>query len=293
MKENLKKHLNGYELLMAAVIIARSTSFVISKLSMRSLAPMNLLAVRFVLAFLILVALFFKKFGGMNLRVLRDGVLLGATYTAVMVFEMYGLRLTESATASFIENSAFLLVPVLEIIFLHEFPKPLTVAGMVLAFFGVALLTVAGGAKINSGCLFCMGAMAFYALAIFETSVFANESDPLLVGIVQIGTMGLLSLLLSLILETPRLPSSSAEWTMILLLAVVCSVFGFTLQPVAQKHIQVDRAGMFSALNPLAATFWGYLVLDERITWIKAVGAVFILAGIVIPVLKNRRNKLI
>ena len=200
-----------------------------------------------------------------------------------MVFEMNGLRLTESATASFIENSAFLLVPVLEIIFLHEFPRPIVVVGMILAFFGVALLTVAGGANINRGCFFCLGAMAFYALAIFETAVFAHESNPLLVGIVQIGTMGFLSLLLSLIFETPRLPANGSEWMMILLLALVCSVFGFTLQPVAQKGIKVDRAGMFSALNPLAATFWGYLVLNERITWTKAAGAILILAGILLP----------
>ena len=286
-----KQILNPSEVLMSAVIIARSTSFVISKLSMRSFEPLNLLAVRFVLAFLVLVVLCLPKLREINRCVLRDGFILGATYTAVMIFEMHGLAYTETATASFIENSAFLLVPVLEIVFLHIFPKKIVVFGMILVFLGVALLTVAGGATVNKGCLFCLAAMAFYALAIFETSIFANETNPLLVGVIQIGTMGFLTLAFSVIFETPRVPANSSEWLMIALLALVCSVFGFTLQPVAQKRIPIDRAGMFSALNPLAATFWGYLVLGEKITWIKAAGALLIIAGIVLPVLSKRSEK--
>ena len=55
------------------------------------------------------------------------------------------------------------------------------------------------GAKLNFGCIYLFAAMAFYALAIFLTAIFAKEGEPLLVGIVQIGTMGVLSLLCSLL----------------------------------------------------------------------------------------------
>ena len=282
---------NGYELLMAAVIIARSTSFVISKISIRSFEPLNLLAVRFTLAFLVLVLIFFKKFKNLSLRIVVNGFILGATYTAVMFFEMAGLATTETAVASFIENSAFILVPFLEIAFLHIFPSPKVLVGIVLTFIGVALLTLAGGASVSKGSLYCLVAMAFYALAIFETSLFARMGEPLLVGIIQVATMAFLSIVASVLFESTRLPSNQSEWIMIALLALVCTVFGFTLQPVAQKEMDVDRAGMFSALNPLAATFWGYIILDEKITWIKSVGAVLIILGIVFPSLKrSRRN---
>ena len=72
---------------------------------------------------------------------------------------------------------------------------------------------------------------------------------------------------------------------MILMLAVVCSVFGFTLQPVAQRGLDADRAGMFSVLNPLAAIVWGNLILKEPITPAKIIGASFILLGIIFPVI--------
>ena len=49
------------EVLLAAVIIARSTSFVFNKIGLRTMDAFNMLAVRFLLAFVLLAALFGKK----------------------------------------------------------------------------------------------------------------------------------------------------------------------------------------------------------------------------------------
>lgn len=276
------------ELLMAAVIIARSTSFVISKLTVAAMSPFNILAVRFLSAFVILLLLFHRQMKRCTGKIFRNGVVLGIVYSFVMGFEMTGIQYAETSLASLIENSAFILVPVLEILFLHQFPKRSVTIGMVLAFCGLLILNFSPGVKINFGCIYLFAAMAFYALAIFLTAIFAKEGEPLLVGIVQIGTMGVLSLLCSLLLEDFRIPSSGREWVMILFLAVVCSVFGFTLQPVAQRGLEADRAGMFSVLNPLAAIIWGNLILSEPITPTKITGAVFIVVGILFPILFKR-----
>ena len=48
------------ELLLACVIIARSTSFVFNKLGLGTMTAFNLLAVRFLLAFVLLALLFWK-----------------------------------------------------------------------------------------------------------------------------------------------------------------------------------------------------------------------------------------
>ena len=273
------------EALMAAVIIARSTSFVISKTAVAAMSPFNILAVRFLTAFAILILLFHQQLKRCTQRIFRNGILLGITYTFVMGFEMMGIQFAETSVASLIENSAFMLVPFLEIIFLHAFPKRKVIIGMLLAFCGLLVLNVSPGMRFQTGWLYLFAAMAFYSVAIFLTSVFAKEGEPLLVGIIQIGTMGFLSLACSLLFEQFRLPSSGKEWMMILMLAVVCSVFGFMLQPVAQRGLDADRAGMFSVLNPLAAIVWGNLILKEPITPAKIIGASFILLGIIFPVI--------
>lgn len=64
------------ELLLASVIIARSTSFVFNKLGLGTMSAFNLLAVRFLLAFLLLMLLFRKKLRGvLHERITPTGAL--------------------------------------------------------------------------------------------------------------------------------------------------------------------------------------------------------------------------
>ena len=52
------------ELLLAAVIIARSTSYVLTKVGLQDMGKFTLLAVRFLLAFAFLAALFWRRCSG-------------------------------------------------------------------------------------------------------------------------------------------------------------------------------------------------------------------------------------
>ena len=78
------------------------------------------------------------------------------------------------------------------------------------------------------------------------------------------------------------MPQTGREWAMVLALALVCSCFGFTFQPVAQRYVSAERAGQFCALNPLSATILGTIFLHERLGLWGLIGAVLILAGILI-----------
>lgn len=137
------------EILMALVIIARSTSFVVSKMSMAAMEPFNILAIRFILAFIILAILFYKKMKACTGRVVRNGVYLGIIYTIVMGFEMAALQYTETSLASLIENSAFMLVPVLTLLFHHIWPGRKVLIGMLLSFGGLLVLMLGQGAGYN------------------------------------------------------------------------------------------------------------------------------------------------
>ena len=224
------------ELLLAVVILARSTSFVLSKSAMNSLSPFNLLAIRFLTAFAFLLILFGKKLIHIRRQEIKYGFLLGVLFTIMMGCELTGLRTTDSGTTSFIENSAMIFVPILQFVIFQKKLKGADAARIALAVFGIAFLTLgASGGLLRSGCVYLLGSAIFYASAILLTNSASRKGDPLMVGIVQVFTIGFLSLILSLLLEQPRLPQSGPEWGMILGLAIICSGFGFTLQPVAQR----------------------------------------------------------
>jgi len=276
------------ELLLAAVILARSTSFILSKLAMNSLTPFNLLAVRFLTAFLFLAILFGKKLVRITRTELKYGFLLGVLFTIMMGCELTGLRATDSATTSFIENSAMIFVPILQFVFMKKKLQGAEGLRIALAVSGIAFLTLgASGGLLRSGCVYLLGSAIFYAAAILVTNIASRKGDPLMIGITQVFTIGFLSLIMSCILEQPRLPQGTTEWGMVLGLAIICSGFGFTLQPVAQRGTTAERAGMMCALSPLSASLQGVMILNDQMSINKLAGCIMILLSLLIPVLIN------
>ena len=280
------------ELLLAGVILARSTSFVLSKSAMNSLTPFNLLAVRFLTAFLFLALIFGKKLIHIQKTELKYGFLLGMLFTVMMGCELTGLRATDSATTSFIENSAMIFVPILQFIFMKKKLKGAEGLRIALAVSGIAFLTLgASGGLLRSGCVYLLGSAIFYASAILVTNIASRKGDPLMIGITQVFTIGFLSLIMSFILEQPRLPQNGSEWSMVLGLAIICSGFGFTLQPVAQRGTTAERAGMMCALSPLSASLQGVILLHDQMSPYKLAGCLMILLSLLVPVLLNSLRK--
>ncbi|MBQ3757006.1 MAG: DMT family transporter [Oscillospiraceae bacterium] len=280
------------ELLLAGVITARATSYLFSKLIMQSMSMFNMLGIRFLLAFTLLLILFFKRIRKINRKTFAAGAVMGCLYFLVMTAELNGLKRTSSGNVSFLENTAIVIVPLLQALLLRRFPRWKAVICALLCLIGVGFLTIGSGMAFGAGEMFCMLAAFLYACAILTTDRLTHGNiDALASGIVQVGIIGALSLTASLLFEAPRLPSGMLEWTGIVMLAVVCSGFGFTLQPVAQSGTTAERAGMFCALNPMVATILGIVFLHEAFTVQSAVGGGLILAGILISELPEPKPK--
>ncbi len=279
------------EILLASVIVARATSLLFSKLSMRSMGPFNLTGLRFALAFAVLLLLFRRKFKDIRPAAVLRGFALGAAFFATIAAELYGLRATDSSTTSFLENTAIVWVPLMEAAIHRSRLRGRTLGSALVTLLGVGLLTLGKSSfRLGHGELLCLLAALLYATAILLTAKFSREDDPLVLGILQVGFIGLLGLAAAFLLETPRLPQSGGEWGMILMLALVCSCFGFTLQPVAQRYVSAERAGTFCALNPLTAASLGTVFLHERLGLWDLAGAALILTGILIQSLGERQR---
>ena len=271
----MKEH--KYEVLLASVIAARATSFIFSKMILEYIDTFNLLAIRCLLAFAILAVLFFKRLRDMPFKTVISGVIVGILFFLVMSAELTALK-----EVSLLENCAIIFVPLLEAILLWRLPSGRIMISALAAFLGVACLTLAQGG-LTGGVFWGLLSAVLYAIAIIVTAkVSQGSGDPLCIGIVQVGTMGVLALSASFLFETPALPAGSRQWIMIGILAVVCTCFGFTLQPMAQSRISAERAGIFCAISPAIATLLGVAVLHENIGFLGIAGLILILSSIVI-----------
>lgn len=272
------------ELLLAAVILTRSSAYLFSKTGLETLGTFNLLAARFLLGFVVLGIIFFRRLKYASRRDIIGGAMIGAVFTAVMTFELTALKTTDTSTVSFLENTAIVFVPLIEAAIIRRLPKTASIISAAVALCGVGLLTLRGGSfGFTPGELFCLCAAVLYAVGIIVTDRYSHKCDALIVGIVEVGCIGLFSLILSFIFEQPRIPSGGMEWGCVLVLALVCTGFGFTLQPVAQSHTTSQRAGLMCALNPAFASVLGVVFLSEPVTVQGVCGALLILASLYIP----------
>ena len=272
------------ELLLAAVILTRSTGYLFSKAGIESLGVFNLLAARFLLAFALLAIIFFRKFKGVKPCDILRGAVLGGVFALVMALELIALKTTDTSTASFLENTAIIFVPLIEAWLLRRAPERTALISAAAAVAGVALLTLgSGGFGFTSGELYCLCAALLYALAIIITDRFSRRGNGLMIGVMQVGFIGIYALAASFIFEAPRLPSGGTEWGVILVLAIVCTCVGFTFQPVAQAHLSSECSGLFCALSPVFASLLGVVFLGEPVTLQGVFGSALILFSLYIP----------
>ena len=283
----------GAKLLLAAVFIARGTSFLCSKTLLQDMSPSGIMAVRFLLAFLVLAIIFHRKLFGCRKQELTGGIILGAMYTVCMLFEMYGLRLIDSGVSSLIENMAIILVPLYAAILSRTLPKKKTILCAILAMAGVGFLSITQRETTGGtlGILLVLGAALTYAACILVTERVSQDADPLSIGMVQLGTMGALNLLLSCVTGEFGVPQTGAQWGFMLLLVLVCSCFGFAFQPVGQKYLPAETAAVFTVVNPLTASVMGIVIAREVLNLPKIAGYNLVLAALVIYNLPKKEIK--
>lgn len=283
--------------LMAAITVARGSSFLLSKHLLGTMEPLNLLGLRFLLAFALLFLLFLRKVISVikkDPRILGASALLGGVYFLCMAAEYCGLQYTTSSTCSFLENTAIVMVPIMEAVLLRRMPKPVILVSTIVTVIGIGLIVLygnggSGQAGAGIGEFLCVIAALMYAAAIIITDRLSKKYDPMTLGILYVGFMGIMGLISSFFTESTHLPQTGSEWVVLLALAVLCTCFGFTMQPVAQKPISSETAGIICALNPLTTAVLGWILMGDALGTSGIIGAVLILGGILLPNLRGRR----
>ncbi len=292
---SMRKSTAPYIFLFIILTLARSTSFMFTKRLLEEMQTFNILAFRFIVAFLLLFIIFFKKMIHIDKRTLIGGIAIGVAFFATMAGETLALNTLDSSTTSFIEHTAIVLVPVIESILTKKLPKLLIIVCDVITLIGIGFLTLSsGGFRLEPGEIIALCTAIVYALGIIITNRYSQYGKTIELGVIQIGVMGILSLIATLIFETPKLPSGGNQWFAFGYLILICTGFAFTLQPVAQSRMSSEMAGLLCAVNPMGAAICGAIFLHETFAVSEVIGSILIMLGIVlclaIPVVQSHRK---
>ena len=272
------------DLLLVMVTAFWGVSYFLMDLCLTDLQPMNLNAFRFLGSSGLLAVVFFPKMKHISPATWKYSIIVGLFLTLVYVCCTYGVLYTSISNAGFICALPAVTTPLLNFFFTGKKPGRRMTVCIVLCAVGLALLTLNEAFRPALGDLICMGVALFYALDLIytEKAVARPDVDPLQMGILELGVVGIIMLALSFLLETPHWPSSPAIWASALFLALFCTGFAFVVQTVQQQYTSAAHVGLIFTLEPLFSAIVAYFLADEVLLPRGYVGAALMMCSLIL-----------
>lgn len=270
------------ELLLVVTTFFWGSTFVIVKGALVDASPFPFIAVRFLLAGLLMLAVMAR--GRLPRAVLLPAVVLGLLLFAGFAFQTWGLLSTTPSKSAFITGFSVILVPVISLFYGYRMRLP-NIGGAVLGLLGIYFLVLpSGGGGVNRGDLLTLlGAIAF-AIHIVLVGVYTRRHDFLHLAPSQILVVGIAAVL--------AIPLGTAgtqyfHWTgrlafAIVVTAVFATAFAFGAQVWAQQYTPPAHTALIFSLEPVFAALASRLVTKEHLGGRMLFGSGLILAGMII-----------
>lgn len=276
------------DMVLLVVTFSWGATFVLVKEAIETMPPFTFLGVRFAIAaiLLYLILLLFKREQlQFDNGILKAGTVLGFWLFAGYIFQTLGLQYTSASKAGFITGLSVVLVPLFSVWLLRIKPKRATVIGVGTATAGLALLSLDKVEAANFGDFLVLLCALSYAMHIIMMGKFAPKFKALPLALTQITAVAIFNLAGALLFEPWQsalakdvLFNPSVDLALIIT-AVFATGLAFVAQSQFQKFTTPTRTALIFSTEPVFAAVTAYFWADERLSGQGIIGALLILAG--------------
>lgn len=280
------------DIILLLVAFVWGATFVVVQKAIDILPPHSFNGVRFTIAsFSLLIVMLFIDRNSMktlNKKGWVAGIILGFFLFSGYAFQTIGLLYTSASKAGFITGLSVVLVPIFSIVILKIVPKIPTVVGVLLAAFGLYLLTMVENSGFQFGDFLVLFCAIFFALQIIFTGKFALLYQALPLAWIQISVVAVLSLISAFIFEdityiiNPKIIFASDVIIALSITAIFATALAFFAQTYYQKFITPTRVAIIFAMEPVFAALTSYIVLNERLGVSETLGGLMIFIGMIL-----------
>src|SRR5919112_3230376 len=208
---------------------------------------------------------------------------IGAFY----LLYFFTIRESTVGTAAILLYSSPAFVALLAWIFLKETLGPLRLLALALTFGGI-FLVVGGyhpGALEISLPVLATGLLSglTYGLYSIFGKPLAGYLEPASILSYALGFGSVLLMLAALPTFHTLVGLSSGSYALLVILAVVHTALAFGLYTVGLKRLDAGQAAIVATVEPVVAGAIGVVLLGEKLTALKVIGALLVLAGGALP----------
>lgn len=256
------------------------STFIVTKGALDAVDPVVMVAIRFAVSAGLLLPWVLRRKD--KTRHMKEGFYLSLFLALLYLTQTTGLLYTSASNSGFITGLFIIFIPVFMFMFRREKPTRLQGLSAVLAIAGMWLLT-GGVSGFNLGdALTLVAAAAYSAHLIFTDKYVKAEADTVLLAFHQFWMVSAVSLFIALLQGSSLAVASLNGWGVILFLAVFPTLTAFFIQMVAQKHSEPFKVGIIFTLEPVFAAAFAWTWGGEEFVWVKALGGLLIVSGMLI-----------
>jgi drug/metabolite transporter (DMT)-like permease len=276
----------GFIALIITILIW-GTTFLVTKVVLREVGPLQLTALRFAIAFLLLAPLAARQ--GFRFKdIFRPTfILFGLTGTTLyFALQNLGLNLTSISSASLILSIGPVITSVMAVIFLKERLSKTRIIGIGLVTVGMILVALTSSGTTDGsnpwlGNGLILGSTLAWSVYTIQGRKMAGNYSTLVMTAASTGA-GLLFLLPfaaweTLIIGIPHFSLSSVAG--IVYLGIAASALTMFLWNYALRSLSASVASTYLNLIPMIGVASAFL-LGERPPWLQIVGGVIAVFGV-------------
>jgi drug/metabolite transporter (DMT)-like permease len=284
MSRSLKAHF-----LLVLISLIWGVNFVVIKNALVDVSPLFFNAVRMSLAAVVLAVVFHRELPSITKGALAASGVVGFFLYVGNELQTCGLQYTTPSKSAFLTGVSIVLVPVFLALFWRRPINRWSASGVCLAFVGLYLLTVPASTgdgltlhSMNRGDLLTLGAAVVFAFHIIFIGHFTQKHRWQQITVAQVAVTAWL-----MILTVPFAEKVTVVWSSRVIAGIAITGFlslalAFAIQAWAQQFTPPTHTALIFSLEPVFAWLTSFLLLGERMGLRAGIGALCILAGVLI-----------
>lgn len=284
-------------LLALLVTFLWSTSFVIIKVGLAEIPPLTFAGLRYTIAFICLLPFVFTQKNKSVIKNLKKGDWIKLIFLGILFYaftqgtQFIGLSLLPAVTVSLWLNFTPLIVAVMAIFLINEFPTVLQWLGVILFIVGIFTYFFPvdlSQNQVTGLIVMTIGVLANSGSAVLGRSINREAKiNPVVVTIISMGIGSIILLIAGIAIQ--GLPPISFQNTLYLLwLAIINTALAFTIWNFTLRTLSAMESSIINGTMLIQIAILAWIFLGEAITLQEGIGMLIAAFGAVLVQLKMK-----
>lgn len=276
----MKKYLAMGGLVIVTVIWGGG--FVASDMALDSFGPFQIMAIRFLLATILMGIISIKELKKIEKEEWKAGFFMGCALFIGFALQIIGLQYTTPSKNAFLTATNVVIVPFISFVIYRKKVNVNGIIGAILAIVGVGILSLEKNFSLGIGDGLTLICAVGFAFQIFLTSEYVEKYRATILNFVQMLTAFVLSFICMILSGQTNFIITTRGVLSVIYLGVVSTTITYLIQTACQKYVDETEAAIILSLESVFGTFFSILILSEQITMRMVIGCILILTAVII-----------